>query len=110
MFKTIRALDEVFDLFVALDANEDQLDFPTLYASGRSGWADEALDGEKRVFGVGDRLALGRLSDEAFAVLGKGHHGGRGAHAFGVFDDFGSGAIHDRDTGVGRAKVNANDF
>ncbi len=42
-----RALDEVFDLFVALDANEDQLDFPVLYASGRSGWADDALDGPR---------------------------------------------------------------
>jgi GTP-binding protein len=31
-------LDEVFDLFVALDANEAQLDFPVLYASGRDGW------------------------------------------------------------------------
>ena len=31
-------LDEVFDLFVALDANEEQLDFPVLYASGRDGW------------------------------------------------------------------------
>ena len=31
-------LDET-DLFVSLDANEEQLDFPVLYASGRSGWA-----------------------------------------------------------------------
>ena len=31
------ALDETFDLFVSLDANEEQLDFPVLYASGRSG-------------------------------------------------------------------------
>lgn len=30
---------EVFDLFSALDANDDQLDFPTLFASGRNGWA-----------------------------------------------------------------------
>ncbi|NRB00655.1 MAG: translational GTPase TypA [Rhodobacteraceae bacterium] len=43
-----RALDEVFDLFAALDANEDQLDFPHLYASGRSGWADEELDGPRQ--------------------------------------------------------------
>ncbi len=42
-----RALDEVFDLFAALDANEDQLDFPHLYASGRSGWADAELDGPR---------------------------------------------------------------
>ncbi|MEM1343107.1 MAG: translational GTPase TypA [Pseudomonadota bacterium] len=39
-----RALDEVFDLFVGLGADEDQLDFPTLYASGRSGWAATDLD------------------------------------------------------------------
>ncbi|MGR3291438.1 MAG: translational GTPase TypA [Paracoccaceae bacterium] len=43
-----RALDEVFDLFVNLDADNDQLDFPSLYASGRSGWADEALDGPRK--------------------------------------------------------------
>ena len=43
-----RALDEVFDLFAALDADEDQLDFPHLYASGRSGWADAELDGPRR--------------------------------------------------------------
>ena len=43
-----RALNEVFDLFVALDANEEQLDFPILYASGRSGWADLELDGPRK--------------------------------------------------------------
>ena len=42
-----RALDEVFDLFANLDANEEQLDFPVLYASGRSGWADTDLDGPR---------------------------------------------------------------
>lgn len=43
-----RALDEVFDLFAALDADEDQLDFPHLYASGRSGWADAEPDGPRK--------------------------------------------------------------
>ncbi|MBF9044846.1 translational GTPase TypA [Rhodobacterales bacterium HKCCE4037] len=43
-----RALDEVFDLFANLDANEDQLDFPHMYASGRSGWADHELDGPRK--------------------------------------------------------------
>jgi GTP-binding protein len=43
-----RALDECFDLFAALDANEDQLDFPHLYASGRSGWADTELHGPRK--------------------------------------------------------------
>ncbi len=37
-------LNEIFDLFVALDANEEQLDFPVLYASGRAGWCAESLD------------------------------------------------------------------
>ena len=40
-------LDETFDLFVSLDANEEQLDFPVLYASGRSGWADKEVDGPR---------------------------------------------------------------
>ncbi|WP_425074615.1 translational GTPase TypA [Sagittula sp. S175] len=43
-----RALDEVFDLFSALDADEDQLDFPHLYASGRNGWCDNELDGPRK--------------------------------------------------------------
>ncbi|MDE3060191.1 MAG: translational GTPase TypA [Pseudomonadota bacterium] len=36
--------NEVFDLFAALDASDEQLDFPTLYASGRDGWAATSLD------------------------------------------------------------------
>ena len=31
-------LNEIFDLFVAMDASDEQLDFPILYASGRNGW------------------------------------------------------------------------
>ena len=42
-----RALDEVFDLFANLGADDEQLDFPILYASGRSGWADESLEGPR---------------------------------------------------------------
>jgi GTP-binding protein len=37
-------VDEVFDLFVALDANEQQLEFPILYASGRDGWCVRELE------------------------------------------------------------------
>jgi len=42
-----RALDECFDLFANLGADDDQLDFPVLYASGRNGWADTELDGPR---------------------------------------------------------------
>ena len=37
-------LDEVFDLFVALDASDEQLDFPVLFASGRNGYASTDPD------------------------------------------------------------------
>ena len=37
-------LDEVFDLFVSLDATDEQLDFPVLYASGRNGYASDDPD------------------------------------------------------------------
>ena len=40
--------DEVFDLFAALDADDDQLDFPTLFAVGRDGWADTSLEGPRQ--------------------------------------------------------------
>lgn len=39
---------EVFDLFAALGASDEQLDFPALYASGRQGWADASLAGPRR--------------------------------------------------------------
>jgi GTP-binding protein len=37
-------LDEVFELFMALGASNEQLDFPALYASGRDGWATHTLE------------------------------------------------------------------
>ncbi len=42
------ALDKVFDLFINLGATDEQLDFPVLYASGRSGWASQTLDESDR--------------------------------------------------------------
>ncbi|MBP2293437.1 translational GTPase TypA [Azospirillum rugosum] len=40
--------DEVFDLFASLDASNEQLDFPTLFASGRNGWATTDLENGAR--------------------------------------------------------------
>jgi len=72
-----RALDEVFDLFVALDANEAQLDFPVLYASGRAGWADETLEGARADLSALFELVRAHVpapaqiaaQDEPFAML-----------------------------------------
>lgn len=52
-------LDEVFELFLALEADEKQLDFPIMYASGRSGWAVKELSDE--------RTDIGPLFDQILA-------------------------------------------
>ncbi|EFH12207.1 translational GTPase TypA [Teichococcus cervicalis] len=41
-------LNEVFDLFAALGASDEQLDFHTMFASGRQGWADLTMDGPRK--------------------------------------------------------------
>ncbi|MFL6826797.1 MAG: GTP-binding protein, partial [Bradyrhizobium sp.] len=40
-------INEVFDLFAALDASEEQLDFPILYGSAKQGWMAERPEGPK---------------------------------------------------------------
>jgi GTP-binding protein len=41
-----RVVDEIFDLFVALDASEEQLDFPVVYAAAKDGYAKADLEDE----------------------------------------------------------------
>ncbi len=41
-------VDEVFDLFIALEASDEQLDFPILYSSGRDGWCVKELNHERK--------------------------------------------------------------
>ncbi|MCD1626991.1 MAG: translational GTPase TypA [Paracoccaceae bacterium] len=72
-----RALDECFDLFANLGANDDQLDFPHLYASGRSGWADATLDGPRKDLSALFKLVVNHVpapkqqkhTDEPFRML-----------------------------------------
>src|ERR1700748_364918 len=40
-------VNEVFDLFAALDASDEQLDFPILYGSAKEGWIAGKLEGPK---------------------------------------------------------------
>mgnify|MGYP001986656342 CR=1 FL=1 len=42
-----KVLDEIFDLFTALDASDEQLDFPLVYASAKQGWAVDDLSDER---------------------------------------------------------------
>ena len=72
-----RALDECFDLFASLDANDDQLEFPHMYASGRSGWADADLGGPRKDLSALFNLVVNHVpaprqikrQDEPFAML-----------------------------------------
>jgi len=43
--RAIEVVNEVFDLFAALDATDEQLDFPILYGSAKQGWMAKSLDG-----------------------------------------------------------------
>jgi GTP-binding protein len=43
----LEVLEEVFDLFIALDATPEQLDFPVLYGAAKLGWMSETPDGPR---------------------------------------------------------------
>ncbi len=45
-------LNDTFDLFAALGASDEQLDFPIVYASGKEGWATLTVDGERKDLSV----------------------------------------------------------
>jgi GTP-binding protein len=44
--RAARVLDEVYDLYIDLDATEDQVDFPVIYCNARAGLCRTAADGE----------------------------------------------------------------
>ena len=44
--RVTEVVNDVFDLFAALDANDEQLDFPILYGSGKNGWMSDKPDGD----------------------------------------------------------------
>ncbi len=67
-------INEVFDLFAALDANEEQLDFPILYGSAKEGWMALSPDGPKDGMAplfdmVLDHVAPPKTRDGAFQML-----------------------------------------
>src|SRR5262249_17058560 len=72
--------------------------------------ADQALHCEERTLGIGDCLALGRLADEAFAVIAEGDDRRSCTHAFGVFDDFRVFAIHYGDARIRGAEIDPDDL
>ena len=71
---------------------------------------DQALDREERVLGIGHRLALRRLADQALARFGECDHRGRRAHALAVLDHLGVLAFHHGDAGIRRAEIDTDDL
>jgi GTP-binding protein len=67
--------NEIFDIFAALDATEAQLDFPTVFASGRHGWATAELDAPREDLSALFDLILEHVPppsadhDSAFSML-----------------------------------------
>ena len=51
--------EDLLELFIGLDANEDQLEYPIIYASAKQGWAKLELDGEnKDIYPLLDQILL----------------------------------------------------
>jgi hypothetical protein len=71
---------------------------------------DQPLDGVDRIFRIGDALALGRLPDQHFAIVGEGDHRRRGAGALGIFNDPGLASFHHGNARVGGSEIDANCF
>jgi GTP-binding protein len=66
---------EVFDLFAALDASEEQLDFPVLYGSAKEGWMAQSIDGPKQSMAplfdlILAHVAPPRVENGPFRMLG----------------------------------------
>src|SRR5262249_53768685 len=72
--------------------------------------ADEALDGEDGVLGVGDGLAPGDLADQPLATVGECDDGGGDATPFGIGDDDGIATFHDRDARIRGSQVDSDHF
>jgi GTP-binding protein len=74
--RVTEVVNEVFDLFAALDANDDQLDFPILYGSGKNGWMADKPEGPQDqgmapLFNlVLKHVAPPQVEDGAFRLLG----------------------------------------
>jgi GTP-binding protein len=74
--RPVEVVNEVFDLFAALDASEEQLDFPILYGSAKEGWMAAAPEGPKDrgmmpLFDLVVRhVAPPTVEDGAFRMLG----------------------------------------
>ncbi|MBK9080561.1 MAG: translational GTPase TypA [Rhizobiales bacterium] len=68
-------INEVFDLFAALDASDEQLDFPILYGSSKQGWMAESPEGPQDGMGplfdlVLRHVAPPQVEDGGFRMLG----------------------------------------
>ena len=62
-------VNEVFDLFAALDASDEQLDFPILYGSAKEGWMAASAEGPKN---LGMQLLFDLVLTHVVIAQGRG--------------------------------------
>ena len=73
--RPVQVVNEVFDLFAALDATDEQLDFPILYGSAKEGWMAKSLEGPKQSMAplfdlVISHVAAPKIEAGPFRMLG----------------------------------------
>jgi hypothetical protein len=71
---------------------------------------DQALHCEEGFLRIGDSLALGRLADEALAIVGKGDDRRGRPHTFGILNNFRRFAIHDGNARIRGAEIDTDDL
>ena len=80
--RPVEVVNEVFDLFAALDATDEQLDFPILYGSAKEGWMAPSLEGPKDqgmkpLFELVLRHVQAAAGRERAVPAARHHHGGQ---------------------------------
>ena len=73
----LEVLEEIFDLFIALDATPEQLDFPVLYGAAKLGWMSDKPEGPKDSLGATARQGArvcARAEGRRGPVPHAGHH------------------------------------
>ena len=73
--RVTEVVNEVFDLFAALDASDEQLDFPILYGSAKQGWMADAPEGPQAGMGPLFELVIRhvpapKVEEGGFRMLG----------------------------------------
>src|SRR3546814_15682644 len=71
--RAAEVLDEGFELFLTLEANDEQLDFPILYASGRGGYASESPEARDGTLEPLFKTIVSHVPTPGLPEIGRAH-------------------------------------